>query len=120
MNKGDIIWARDREKHPHPIVFLKQERNGTFSACIITHEQGNGNIRMEDEHFCKVDENNNPYSIKYENTFLVHRRLSKENSWITNETVKGRLTEVGIRYVESMIPTNTESHPDAVWNWNED
>lgn len=117
MKKGDIIWARDRGKHPHPIVFLEQEKSGTFSACIITHGQGNGNIRMEDEHFCKVDENNNPYPIQYENTYLVHQRLSKENIWITNETVKGRLTEAGIRYVESKISEESKSHPNPVWKW---
>lgn len=116
MRKGDIIWARDRVNHYHPIVFLKQESNGTFEACIISHDPEKGNIKMEKEHFCEVDENNVPYSIQYEDTYLVHRRLSKEYSWITNETVKGRLTEAGIRYVESRIPTQAESHPKPIWD----
>jgi|GEM_PF-4829938 len=71
---------------------------------------------MKEEHFCKVDVNNNPYSILYDNSYLIHERLSKEYNWITNETVKGKLTEKGIKYVESKIPKEAVSHPKPIWD----
>ena len=120
MEKGDIIWADDRTKHPHPIVFIEQENNGGFSACIITHGQIEGNIKMEKEHFCEFDENNNPYSIQYDDSYFVSTKLAKEYNWITDKTVKGKLTEEGIKYVESEISNKAESHPNPVWEWDKE
>ena len=120
MNKGDIIWADNRTDHPHPIIFLEQKSSGTFSACIITHGQISGNIKMEEEHFYKVDENNSPYSIQYDDSYFVPQRLSKEYNWITNETVKGKLTKEGVKYVESKISQKAESQPKPVWDWDKD
>ena len=65
---------------------------------------------MKEEHFYKIDANDNPY--------LIHKRLSKEDNWITNETVKGKLTEEGIKYVESKISKKAESHLKPIWDKN--
>jgi hypothetical protein len=117
MKKGDIIRADDFPKHPHPIVFLKDNRDGSFDACIITHEQGKGNIKLEQEHFQTIDEKKIPFSIQYDDSYLVYKRLCKEDSWIKNETVKGKLTEEGIKFVESNIPLMSERKDNAIWDW---
>ena len=120
MKKGDIVKAKNRGKNFHPIVFLEHENDGSFSACIITHGDVNGNVKMEEEHFSKVDDNHQAYPIQYDNSYFVCERLSKKYSWITNRTVKGKLTEEGIKFVESMIPKKSKSRPNPVWDWVEE
>ena len=114
MKKGDIVKAIDTEKHPHPIVFLEENNDGSFHACCISHEKEKGNIKMEKEHFCKVDENNVPYPIQYDDSYLIYKKLEKEYNWITSQAVKGRLTEDGIKYVESKIPKKAVRHPKPI------
>jgi len=115
MEKGDIVEARDKDRHPHYIVFLEELNNSSFSACCISHENKKGNIKMEEEHFCNVDENNVPYPIQYDDSYLIYKKLKKNYYWLISENVIGRLTEEGIKYVESKIPQKAVRHAKPIW-----
>lgn len=53
MKKGDIFIARNRQNHPHPIVYWECiEENARFRACILSTTSTNGNVLMNPNHFC--------------------------------------------------------------------
>jgi len=109
MEQGDIVWADDKEKHPHPIIFIEKIDKHNFHGCIFSHEIGKGNVKMKPEHFEKQDENGNPYDIQYDNSYLVICRLIKLGNWITRDKPKGKLTEEGIRFILANIPTEDKA-----------
>jgi hypothetical protein len=113
MNQGDILIANDKSKHPHPIIYIEEIDSENFYGCIISHEAGKGNVKMESEHFLDKDENDKPYPVQYDDSYLIPQNLKKEKLWITDKTVKGKLTDEGIAFVLSNIPGNKDAsfHP---------
>lgn len=117
MKKGDIFTAIDKTKHPHPIVFIEISSEGKFNACILSSKDTNGNVKMSKNHFLAKDENGKAYPIKFNNSHLVpYRFFEKEELWLSSKEPKGRLTEEGIKFVESYTHTaNLEYHPIPIW-----
>jgi len=112
LEKGDIVWAIDREKHFHPIVFLEVLNENEFRACILSTKPTNGNIKMEKKH---IDES---YSFKYKNTHLVSEyKFVKQNDWIQDRKPVGRLTKEGIKFIEEKITNAIEiCYSDKIQN----
>jgi hypothetical protein len=107
MKKGDIMWAHDGENHPHPIIFIEKINNASFKAGILSSQPMGRNIRMEPSFFCENNENGIPYTIPEDknNQYLVTEySYIKMDWWVKSEMPEGRLTEDGIRFVESHIP----------------
>lgn len=101
MEKGEIYTAENKENHPHPIIFLEWIDRVTFKACIISHESGEGNIPMREEHFYTQDENGEPYNIQFENSHLIpNETFRKMEFWVYCDKVDGRLTNLGIDFIE--------------------
>jgi hypothetical protein len=93
MTKGDIVWAKDRDMNPHPIVFLERIDDYCFKACILSTKPTNGNVLMQRSHF----KNDIHYSVKFRNTYLVTTcTFIKMSKWIEKGNVVGRLTDEGI------------------------
>jgi len=103
MEIGDIVNAEDKKKHPHPIVYIKENGNDSFFGCVISHETNFGNIEMKEEHFRIQDKDGNRYLVQYENSHLIPYQFIKMKDWITNVTVVGKLTESGIEFVINAI-----------------
>lgn len=105
MKKGDIVRAKDRKKHLHPIVFLKKIDDEKFKACILSSKSVNENLLMQPSYFEKEDDSGNPYKFPSKNTYLITSdSFIKRNYWIDNENIIGRLTGEGISFVEKNIP----------------
>ena len=105
MNKGDIIWANDRRKHYHPIVFLEIITIGTFKAAILSSQNTKGNILMNQNHFCKYNKDNRLYNFQFKNTHLVvSNSFTKMDFWVDRQNIVGCLTDNGIVFVEHNIP----------------
>lgn len=117
MTKGDIFIAFDAAKHPHPIVFLEMMSDDKIAACIISTDSGHGNIKMSEKDFFKQDENGNDYYIMYNNSYLIPGRVfEKELLWFNSEKRKGKLTKLGIKFVEECANgVKPEYHPVPVW-----
>lgn len=104
MIKGQIFWAKDSKKHPHPIVFLKSENEETFVACILSTKNSNGNILLKTTHFEVFNEYGIEYNFKYKNSHLVHTKVFvKEVSWLNSIEPQGMLTKDGIQFIESHL-----------------
>lgn len=118
MRKGDILWAKDRKTHFHPIVFLETMDVVRFKACILSSEPTNGNILMDLSHFCVYDENNHLYIFQYKNTHLViSDTFIKMGYWVESENIVGRLTEEGIAFVESNVPKQPVLCVAPIWEY---
>ena len=105
MNKGDIIWANNKRKHHHPIVFLEIITNGTFKAAILSSKNTKGNILMNQNHFCIYNKDNRLYNFQFNNTHLVvSNSFTKMDFWVDGQTIVGCLTDNGIDFVEHNIP----------------
>lgn len=118
MRKGDIFLAENRENNPHPIVFIEQIDISSFKACIISHWPTNNNIPMAQEHFHINDENGTPYQIQFENSYLVPNvTFIKMTFWLSSEIVKGRLTDLGISFIEQYINEQPVLCPAPIWEY---
>jgi len=118
MRKGDIFLAENRENNPHPIVFIEQIDISSFKACILSHQPTNQNIPMIQEHFHTNDENGDPYQIQFENSYLVPNvTFIKMTSWLSNEKVKGRLTDLGISFIEQYVNEQPVLFPAPIWDY---
>jgi ribosomal small subunit protein bTHX len=117
LKKGDILWAHDRINHYHPIIFIKEKENDFFDAGILSTKLPGINIKMSPRYFCDEDEHGNPYTLprNKNNQYLVIKRYEKKNDWVFGKKPEGRLTEEGIRFVESQIPPEATYHPKPVW-----
>jgi len=112
MTKGDIVWAKDREKNPHPIVFLKQINDYSFKAVILSTKPTKGNLLMCPSHF----RNDTQYSFKFRNTYLVTTyTFIKMGNWIEIGNIVGRLTDEGIEFVDRNLPNQQVSHNAPIW-----
>ena len=105
MEKGDIVWAtKDKDKHPHAIVFLEKINDYSFKSAILSSKKVNKNIKMHSEYICKVDNNGNEYDFKYKNTHLISiYSFEKAYDWVKGANIVGRLTDEGIEFVENNI-----------------
>lgn len=104
MEKGDILWAKDCENHPHPIVFIEEIDNVRFKSCILSSDGVSVNELMEPKHFCIYDNEGKKYSFQYANTHLVKDQIFiKMRYWVYNK-VAGRLTTEGLLFIEDKIP----------------
>ena len=118
MRKGDIFLAENRENNPHPIVFIEQIDRVCFKACILSHQPTNNNIPMIQEHFHINDENGNPYQIQFENSYLVfNETFIKMTFWLSSEEVKGRLTDIGINFIEQYVNEQPVLCPAPIWKY---
>lgn len=116
MKKGDIFIAKDKNRHPHPIIFLKTLGKGKFSACVISHEESKGNIPMSEEHFFTQDENGENYLTSFNDSYLVPSKFIKEKLWLDSLEPRGKLTNAGIEFVENHINSlNAEHFPLPIW-----
>lgn len=112
MIKGDIVWAKDREMNPHPIVFIERIDDYRFKACILSTKPTNGNLLMRPSHF----RNDTQYSFEFRNTYLVITcTFIKMSNWIERSNVAGRLTDEGIEFVDRNIPNQQVSHNAPIW-----
>ena len=104
MKKGDILWAKDTETHYHPIIFLEEVDGEKFKACILSHDSGKGNIKMNSNHFNTHDENGIEHKFKYDDTHLISEYYPKMNDWIDkNPEIVGTLTDEGIKFIEDNV-----------------
>ncbi|HAN18762.1 MAG: hypothetical protein A2X13_07115 [Bacteroidetes bacterium GWC2_33_15] len=105
MTKGDIFFAKDTERHFHPIVFIESIDNDRFKACILSSKPTGKNLLMQSSHFLPVDSNNKPYSFQFRNSHLViDNSFIKLNDWINEDKIIGKLSPEGIRFIESNMP----------------
>jgi hypothetical protein len=117
--KGDILWAKDTSAHKHPIVFLATINDQSFKACILSHSAEHGNIKMEASHFQIADNSGVNYQFQYENTHLVtSHSFVKMNNWIdSNPNVVGKLTRIGVAFIEKNIPQPPVNCPCAIYEF---
>ncbi|MDR0954822.1 MAG: hypothetical protein LBM20_05510 [Rikenellaceae bacterium] len=118
MEQGDILWVDDGKTNlVHPIIFIEKKDDESFYGCIISHEPEKGNVKMEPEHFRVKDEVGEPYRVQYGPSYLVFKKYIKKDLWITDETVKGKLTDEGIAFVLANTPPNEMAvfHPKPVY-----
>ena len=115
MKKGDIYWSLDTEHNPHPIIFLRYDGKENFEGAIISTKGVQGNIPMKDEYFEQVDKLGKQYKIQNAPSYLVRDKYIKITLQ-TNDKVVGRLTDEGIKFVESNLK-DLKSHyfPCPVW-----
>src|SRR5688572_9149082 len=100
---GDILEAKDRSKGAaeHFIIFFDGPENGDFIGGMVT-SQINKNVPMKEFHFEKNAENGNQYKFQFKNTNLVIAKLIKFDKWGPFTKI-GKLTNLGIKFVESTI-----------------
>lgn len=112
MNKGDIIYANKRNAE-HPIIFLEPEKEYDLFIGVMLTKSGEfaDNISMKEEHFVKYSPSGREYLITYRNSHFVKARFLKRTDWTPFRLV-GKLTEEGLRFVESHV--NTE--PKTLWD----
>ncbi|MDR0955492.1 MAG: hypothetical protein LBM20_09015 [Rikenellaceae bacterium] len=120
MEQGDILHAADRRNHPHPIIYIKKKDSEHFYACIISHDAQNNDIRMKPEHFHVKNKDGKDYTVQYnikKPSYLVFKKLIKENLWIEDEAVKGKLTDEGIAFVIANTPSKEMAvvHKGPIW-----
>ncbi|MGA9212358.1 hypothetical protein [Kaistella sp.] len=103
FNKGDIFW--NIKKNQHPIIFLEWiDKPLTFKACILSTENVKGNIKMEDSHFFLKDYTGKDYTIINKPSYLIKDySFKKDVDWLKSPIRAGKLTDIGIRYVEKNI-----------------
>ena len=120
---GDIVWAKNRGSHPHPIVYLgefeeQDERyRDCFKACILSTKDVFENKKMEEIHFCKNDRNNKLYEERVSKIKIVPRDInsqylvtkcafSKQDDWITyvdEDDIVGNLSAEGLKFVKQNL-----------------
>jgi len=113
MEKGEIYWAKDREIHPHPIVYMGKYSDYSFCAAVLSSKPDNtgrkiDNIPMKAEHFYKNDVNGEKYPICFKDTSgkktcVIDYNFEKEIAWIDTSSCIGKLTPKGIEFVEKII-----------------
>lgn len=104
MQKGDIFWAENKKKHPHPIVFLEWIDSDSFKACILSTKPTNDNIPMLKTHFYETDQKGRRYTIQFSNNYLVPDvYFIKMASWLKSQVAQGRLTKAGVEFIESNV-----------------
>lgn len=88
--RGDILKATHRaiKEGKHFIVYFDGYSDTDFIGGMITHSELYGNVKMEINHFEKVDANGINYNVIYDESFLVKAKLIKPNIW-------GPFTKVG-------------------------
>ncbi|MDL2223629.1 hypothetical protein LJB98_06000 [Bacteroidales bacterium OttesenSCG-928-M11] len=105
MEKGDIVWAMDKTKHYHPIVFLEKIDEYSFKACILSTKDVNGNLKMQSNFIRVNDENGCKYDFQYNDTYLVSiYSFVKMNDWIAGAKIVGKLSDDGIKFAEANTP----------------
>jgi len=118
MIKGEIFWATNKRDNPHPIVFLEWIDSSRFKACILSTKSTSDNILMNENHFYESDANGNPYSIKYNNTYLIPEdSFIKMTFWLTSGNAKGRLTQEGIEFIEEQITKEPVLCSAPIWEY---
>lgn len=101
MKRGDILEASDRRPFAgkHYIIFYDDYNGNDFVGAMITHSAfPDKNVQMEPSHFETADS----YKITYGDSWLVIAKLRKFQSWGPFTKV-GKLTDSGIKFVESNI-----------------
>jgi hypothetical protein len=111
MKKGDIIYA-NKENAKHPIIFLEPEKEyDLFTGVMLTSSgEFSNNISMKPEHFVEYDPSGKKYLISYKNSCFVKAKFLKSTDW-TPFKMAGKLTEEGIKFVESNVGTE----PKKLW-----
>ncbi|MCD9854740.1 hypothetical protein LUD75_08490 [Epilithonimonas sp. JDS] len=121
MTKGEIFWASNKENNPHPIVFMERIDISRFKACILSTKETNGNILMSEEHFLSHDNQNNPYSIIFNNTHLITGdSFIKMNFWLRGDIAQGKLTREGIEFIEKHITEKPVLCPAPIWIYRQE
>lgn len=94
------VSSRKLKGHIHPIVILNSA-DSAIEACVISHDQNNGNIPLCEKHF-----NNDPeYSVTFDNTnpsYLVNAKFIKLKEDLQANVV-GKLTDEGITFIENKM-----------------
>ncbi|WP_185949170.1 hypothetical protein, partial [Elizabethkingia anophelis] len=76
----------------------------TFKACIISSKRIGDNPMMENNHFYKKDDSGKDYSIINKPSYLVvNHSFKKETNWLKEPIRSGKLTELGVKFVEDNI-----------------
>lgn len=111
MEKGDIIYA-NKENAKHPIIFLEPEKEYDLFTGVMLTSSGEfpNNISMKPKHFKEYDSTGKKYLISYKNSYFVKAKFLKSNEW-TPFKIVGKLTEEGIKFVES----NVDTEPKKLW-----
>jgi hypothetical protein len=124
LKKGDIVWAKNREDHPHPIVYLEKIDSYHFKACILSSQSIGGNIKMCPGHFCTKNEEGQTCEVpeNANNQYLVIKfTFSKCVEWVEfiNPKKVGHLTPSGIEFVEEHIPKVNTHLDKPIWDYKE-
>jgi len=102
--RGDILKATHRaiKEGKHFIVYFDGNSDDDFIGGMITHSELYGNVKMEIDHFEKVDGNGINYNVTYDDSYLVKAKLFKPNIWGPFTKV-GCLTDDGIFFLSNTI-----------------
>lgn len=116
MEKGDIYWAKDRENHPHPIVFLESIDDVRFKGCILSSRAINANLLIQPSYFMEESNMGIKFEFPSKQTYLVTSDVFiKMDYWIDDGKIIGRLTDDGISFVERNIPEQPLLCSAPIW-----
>jgi hypothetical protein len=100
---GDILKAENNFNinaiPAHPIIYLgPHPDNNYFLGAMLTHSPRYSNVALQKNHLKLNDDNNNPFEITYDGSFISSDLYQKKMNWAPFTKV-GELTLEGLDFV---------------------